>query len=78
MSITLYREGLPRVELQAPHTREAMLVGFVESDGMVAGLVMLEDGALGTAALDAIRIQYHYDVETDQWIDENAPEPDQE
>lgn len=83
MSITLYREGLPRVEIKAVHLddREGMLVGLADmaykDTHAVHGIVMDQSGDLQLLSLDAFRIQYHYDAETDQWIDENAGEPEQ-
>lgn len=78
--ITLYREGLPRVTITAPHieSREGMLVGFIHDDRQMAGLLMLVDGSLMRAGLGDFRIQFHYDPETDDWVDENKTETDQE
>jgi hypothetical protein len=80
MSIELYREGLPRVDIQAGHISggEGMLVGVVESSDTLAAILMLEDGTLSLASLADFRIQFHYDAETDTWVDENKVEPDQE
>jgi len=91
MSVTLYREGLPRVSITAPHidSREGMLVGLVDETHVspsVYGILMLEDGSLTRADFSDFRIQMRYDVQTDQWIDENEAanpaisinEPDQE
>jgi len=74
VSIELYREGLPRVEINSPAitSREGMLVGLVESDDHVAAILMTEDGQLTLAALSDFRIQFHYDVEKDDWVDEHA------
>ena len=80
MSIELYREGLPRVDIKAGHIegREGMLVGMVEAADSLAAILMLEDGTLSLASLTDFRIQFHYDTETDDWIDENKSQPDQE
>ena len=80
MSITLYREGLPRVELKAAHLegREGMLVGLVEASDTLAAIVMLEDGSITLASLTDFRIQMHYDPEKDEWVDENVAQTDQE
>jgi hypothetical protein len=84
MSITLYREGLPRVDIKAPHLddREGMLVGLAdmshEQMHAVHAIVMGEDGDLHLLDLNRIRVQFHYNAETDQWVDENEREEDQE
>lgn len=85
MSITLYREGLPRVQIKAAHidSREGMLVGFTDfkvTNGShhVMGIVMDENGDLQRLAFDQFRVQFHYDVETDQWVDENDRVVEQE
>jgi len=77
MSVTLYREGLPRIELNGPQFtgREGMLVGFVDSNDAIAAIVMTEDGQLSLAGLSDFRIQFHYEVETDEWVDENTSSP---
>jgi len=80
MSITLYREGLPRVEIHSPviDDREGMLVGLADSShmGMHAahGIVMDQSGNLHLMDLSYFRVQFHYDPETDEWVDENASE----
>jgi hypothetical protein len=75
VSVTLYREGLPRIELNGAQFagREGMLVGFVDSNDAIAAIVMTEDGQLSLASLSDFRIQFHYEVETDEWVDENTP-----
>ena len=76
MSIALYREGLPRVDIQATHIEggEGMLVGLVEASDTVAVILMLQDGTLTYASLADVRVQMHYDPETDRWVDENESE----
>jgi hypothetical protein len=78
--ITLYREGLPRVSIAAAHieSREGMLVGLIHEGPELAGLLMLGDGTLTRAGLNDFRVQFHYEPETDDWVDENKPEPGQE
>ena len=72
MSVTLYREGLPRVSLSSPlMSTEGMLVGFVDDANGVQGILMQGDGSLTLATLGLFRVQFHYDVETDSWIDES-------
>ena len=79
MSITLYREGLPRIDLNGAQFpgREGMLVGFVDSNDSIAAIVMTEDGQLSLAGFNDFRLQFHYDAETDRWTDENEREPEQ-
>lgn len=85
MSITLYREGLPRVSISSDAIpgREGMLVGFATShyDSSyidIKAILMLEDGTLTLADFNLFRIQFHYDAETDQWTDENERDQEQE
>lgn len=80
MSITLYREGLPRIEINSPAIdgREGMLVGFHDTGTVAGALVMLEDGRLSYAALSDFRIQMHYDPEANEWVDENDRQTDRE
>ena len=81
MSVTLYREGLPRVEIKSPvlPDREGMLVGLADMSykeaHTVHAIVMGEDGSLHHLPMDQFRVQFHYDAETDDWVDESKHGP---
>ena len=90
MAIALFDRNFPRVSLSSPalpDIREGLLIGVVanQAGDEIAGLVILPDGELSLLGLQFIQVAYKYDVESDRWLDTNAPEmvleglePDQE
>lgn len=78
--IALFDEP-PRVSITAPEiadgSRVALLLGFTDVNGL-EGLLCLEDGSIMRIPVAAFTLDYRYEVETDRWIDQNAPRPDQE
>ncbi len=77
--IALFDEP-PRVSIKGyPDLSNGLLLGMTTSEmGNVAGIVLVEDGSVGTLPLDSFVLDWRYNVETDQWVDVSMPKPEQE
>jgi len=85
VGLSLFPAGEPlRISISAGwcSSRNGALIGFgLREGGSVFGIAVLEDGQVQSLALDEFKVDWQYDVATDQWVDVNArraAEADQE
>jgi hypothetical protein len=50
-------------------TRQGVLIGFMDDQGALYGVVVGEGGQVLRLATNEFTIDWRYDVETDQWVD---------
>jgi hypothetical protein len=85
VGIALFPAGEPlRISISAEWcpSKNGALIGFgLREGGSVFGIAVLEDGQVQSLALNEFKVDWQYDVATDQWVDVNArraAEADQE